>query len=155
MATAPVTVVGRLTQDPELKFLGNGTPKLSFSLAVNHFWKDSSGETQEKTHFFNVIAWRNIAEDAAAILEKGLQVIVQGRLEQESWDDKDTGKKQSRVVILADEIGATVRGISAVSRKASGEGGASSGGARAGSAVAKAQAKVAPKQVLVEDDEPF
>ena len=90
MATAPVTLVGRLTQDPELKFLGNGTPKLNFSIAVNHFWKDASGESQEKTHFFNVIAWRNLAEDSAAILEKGLQVIVQGRLEQESWDDKDT-----------------------------------------------------------------
>jgi single-strand DNA-binding protein len=152
MATAPVTLVGRLTQEPELKFLGNGTPKLTFSLAVNHFWKDSSGETQEKTHFFNVIAWRNLAEDAAAILEKGLQVIVQGRLEQESWDDKETGKKQSRVVILADEIGATVRGISAVSRKAAGDGQQS--GARAGSAVAKAQAKVAPK-VVEEEDEPF
>lgn len=152
MATAPVTLVGRLTQDPELKFLGNGTPKLSFSIAVNHFWKDASGETQEKTHFFNVIAWRNMAEDAAAILEKGLQVIVQGRLEQESWDDKETGKKQSRVVILADEIGATVRGISAVSRKEAGEG--KQGGARAGSAVAKAQAKVAPK-VVEEEDEPF
>ncbi len=154
MATAPVTLVGRLTQDPELKFLGNGTPKLNFSIAVNHFWKDASGESQEKTHFFNVIAWRNLAEDSAAILEKGLQVIVQGRLEQESWDDKDTGKKQSRVVILADEIGATVRGISSVSRKAaSGDGGASSGGAREGSAVAKAKATVAP--TIVEDDEPF
>lgn len=152
MATAPVTLVGRLTQEPELKFLGNGTPKLGFSIAVNHFWKDASGETQEKTHFFNVIAWRNLAEDAAAILEKGLQVIVQGRLEQESWDDKETGKKQSRVVILADEIGATVRGISAVSRKAAGDG--QQGGARAGSAVAKAQAKVAPK-VVEEEDEPF
>lgn len=155
MATAPVTLVGRLTQDPELKFLGNGTPKLNFSIAVNHFWKDASGESQEKTHFFNVIAWRNLAEDSAAILEKGLQVIVQGRLEQESWDDKDTGKKQSRVVILADEIGATVRGISSVSRKAAGgDGGASSSGAREGSAVAKAmKAKVAP--TIVEDDEPF
>ena len=152
MATAPVTLVGRLTQDPELKFLGNGTPKLNFSIAVNHFWKDAQGESQEKTHFFNVIAWRNLAEDSAAILEKGLQVIVQGRLEQESWDDKETGKKQSRVVILADEIGATVRGISSVSRKSpSGEGGAPV--ARAGSAVAAAKARVAP--TLVEDDEPF
>ena len=153
MATAPVTLVGRLTQEPELKFLGNGTPKLSFSIAVNHYWKDQSGEQQEKTHFFNVIAWRNLAEDSAAILEKGLQVIVQGRLEQESWDDKETGKKQSRVVILADEIGATVRGISSIERKAAG-GGESQGGARAGSAVAKAKAKVAP-QVIEEDDEPF
>ena len=152
MATAPVTLVGRLTQDPELKFLGNGTPKLNFSIAVNHFWKDAQGESQEKTHFFNVIAWRNLAEDSAAILEKGLQVIVQGRLEQESWDDKETGKKQSRVVILADEIGATVRGISSVSRKSpSGEGGAPV--SRAGSAVAAAKARVAP--TLVEDDEPF
>ena len=152
MATAPVTLVGRLTQDPELKFLGNGTPKLNFSIAVNHFWKDAQGESQEQTHFFNVIAWRNLAEDSAAILEKGLQVIVQGRLEQESWDDKETGKKQSRVVILADEIGATVRGISSVSRKSpSGEGGAPV--ARAGSAVAAAKARVAP--TLVEDDEPF
>ena len=82
MSASPVTLVGNLTADPELKFLPTGVGKLAFSIAVNHYWTDQDGEKQEKTSFFNVVAWRNLAEDAANVLAKGVRVVVTGRLEQ-------------------------------------------------------------------------
>jgi len=145
MSASNVTITGNLTQDPELKFMTSGTAKLDFSVAVNEYWTDKEGERQEKTSFLNVVAWRNLAEDAAAVLEKGLSVIVSGRLEQNSWEDKETGEKRSRVQILADRIAINVGGISAVTRKSRSE----DGGAK------KAPAKKAPQQKITEEDEPF
>lgn len=144
MASSTVSITGNLTQDPELKFLANGTAKLDFSVAVNEYWTDKDGEKQEKTSFLNVVAWRNLAEDAANILEKGMNVVVVGRLEQNSWEDKESGEKRSRVQILADRVAVNVGSLSAVTRKARSE----DGGAK------KAQAKKAPAKV-VEEDEPF
>ena len=104
MSASPVTLVGNLTADPELKFLPTGVGKLAFSIAVNHYWTDQDGEKQEKTSFFNVVAWRNLAEDAANVLAKGVRVVVTGRLEQRSWDDKESGAKRSTIEVLADNI---------------------------------------------------
>jgi len=121
MSSAPVTITGNLTADPEIRYFDSGAGKLSFSVAVNNFWTDAKGEKQEKTSYFNVIAWRNLAEDAVRVLEKGIRVTVTGRLEQETWDDKETGKKRSAVNVLADEIGISVRNIETLQRKAKAE----------------------------------
>lgn len=145
MSSSPVTVIGNLTGDPELKFLGNGTPKLEFSVACNEFWTDKDGERQEKTSFFNIVVWRNLAEDAAAILEKGIGVVISGRLEQQSWEDKESGEKRSRVQVLADRIGVNVGSVSAITRKTRTE----DGGAKKFAPAKKVATKVA------EDDEPF
>jgi len=117
MSLAPVTITGNLTADPEVRYFDSGTAKLQFSVAVNNYWTDAKGEKQEKTSFFNVVAWRNLAEDGAGILAKGVRVTVTGRLEQESWDDKETGKKRSAIHVLADEIGISVRSIEKFDRK--------------------------------------
>lgn len=101
---------------------------------------------KEKTSYFDVVAWRNLAEDAANILEKGMSVIIVGRLEQQTWEDKESGAKRSRVQLLADRIGANVGGLSEVTRKARTEG---EGGVKKANPVKKATAKV------VEEDEPF
>lgn len=147
MASTAVTLFGNLTSDPELKYLTGGAGKLEFSIACNEYWTDKDGERQEKTSFFEVVAWRNLAEDAANILEKGMSVIIVGRLEQQTWDDKETGAKRSKVQLLADRIGANVGGLAEVTRKSRSE----DGGAKK-SAPAK---KTAPAKVVVEDDEPF
>ena len=117
MSLAPTTIIGNLTADPEVKYFDSGAAKLTFSVAVNNYWTDAKGEKQEKTSFFNVVSWRNLAEDGASVLAKGVRVVVTGRLEQESWDDKETGKKRSAIHILADEIGISVRGIESFERK--------------------------------------
>lgn len=117
MSLAPVTIIGNLTADPEVRYFDSGTSKLTFSVAVNNFWTDAKGEKQEKTSFFNVIAWRNLAEDGSSVLAKGIRVVVSGRLEQETWDDKETGKKRSAIHVLADEIAVSVRSIEKFDRK--------------------------------------
>ena len=125
VSASPVTLVGNITQDQELKFLPTGVAKLAFSVAVNHYWTDQDGEKQEKASFFNIVAWRFLAEDAANVLAKGVRVVVTGRLEQRSWDDKETGAKRSTVEVLADNIGLAVGNIDSFVRKQKAEGSAS------------------------------
>lgn len=122
MSGSPVTLVGNLTADPELKFLPTGVAKLGFGIAVNHYWTDQDGEKQEKVSFFNIVAWRNLAEDTANVLTKGVRVVVTGRLEQRSWDDKESGAKRSTVEVLADNIGLAVSNIESFVRKQKPEG---------------------------------
>jgi len=117
MNLAPTTVVGNITSDPELVFLPSGTAKVSFSVAVNYVWYDENKDKQEKTSFINVVAWRFLAENFARVAEKGIGVIVQGRLEQRSWDDKETGQKRSTTEIVAEEIGILARSIESLQRR--------------------------------------
>lgn len=144
MASTQVTLIGNLTSDPDLKFMTNGSGKLEFSIACNEYWTDKEGERQEKTSYFDIVAWRNLAEEGANILEKGMGVIVVGRMEQQTWEDKETGAKRSRVQVLADNIGPRVGGLASVTRKTRSDDGAK-----------KAPAKPAPAKKVVEDDEPF
>jgi single-strand DNA-binding protein len=144
VSASPVTLVGNLTADPELKFLPTGVGKLTFGIAVNHYWTDQDGEKQEKTSFFNIIAWRNLAEDCANVLTKGVRVVVTGRLEQRSWDDKETGAKRSTVEVLADNIGLSVGNIETFVRKQKPEG---QGSYAPKAKTASTPARPAPKQI--------
>ena len=125
MSASPVTLVGNITADPKLEYLANGTAKLSFSIACNHYWTDQAGEKQEKTSFFNIVAWRSLAEDGGNVLAKGSKVVVTGRLEQRSWEDKE-GNKRSTVEVLADNIGLSVYGVESYSKKERGNGASAS-----------------------------
>lgn len=148
MSASPVTLGGNLTADPNLSFLPNGTAKLVFSIAVNHYWTDQSGEKQQKASYFNVVAWRNLAEDAANVLGKGVKVIVTGRLEQRSYDDKE-GNKKSVVEVVADKIGLDVSGVEAYRRKERTE------GAPAGKTATRPATPKRISQVINEEEEPF
>lgn len=150
MSASPTTIIGNVTAPPELKFLENGAPKATFSVAVSHYWTDASGEKQEKTSFFDVVAWRYLAEDVSRVLEKGVRVIVTGRLEQRSWDDEKTGTKRSKVEIVADEVAVASKSIESMERRR--------GGAQAGQQEQKAQRPKTPAKVgapSFEDEEPF
>lgn len=152
MSASPTTLTGNLVSDPELKFLDNGTAKLTGSIAVGHYWTDASGEKQEKTSFIDFVAWRYLADDAARVLEKGVRIVVTGRLEQRSWEQD--GAKRSKVELIADEIAVAVKSIESFDRKRAGEKGA--GGQKP---VAAKQAQrprtQAPSQTVMEDAEPF
>jgi single-strand DNA-binding protein len=102
-----VTLVGNLTRDPELRFTQGGRPLASFGLAVNRRYQ-VNGEWQEQTSFFNVVAWGQLGENAAASLNKGARIMVAGRLEQRSYETQD-GEKRSVVEVNADEIGPSLR----------------------------------------------
>jgi single-strand DNA-binding protein len=97
-----VTVSGRLTRDPELKYTSGGTATLTLSLAHEWSKKGASGEWEKQANFFDVKVWGKIAEWLAKDLTKGTLVSVQGELRQERWE-KD-GHKNSRVVINADKV---------------------------------------------------
>jgi single-strand DNA-binding protein len=149
MSTAPVTISGNLTHDPELRVMTSGTAKLSFSVACSHMWTDQSGEKQEKTSFFNIVAWRNLAEDAAEVLEKGLRVTVSGRLEQRTYEDKE-GNNRSVVEVVADDIAVSCRAIKGVTRRERRSEGAPKGQSRG-----KPEQSGQSRLRVVEDEEPF
>jgi len=116
MASSPTTIIGNVTADPELRFTNDGMARLNFSVASTHYYTDSKGEKQEKTSFFNAVCWRYLAEDAARVLEKGIGVIVSGRLEQRSWE-ADDGTKRQTVELVADHVGVLARSIESVTRR--------------------------------------
>jgi len=107
MADNNVTLVGNLTRDPELRFTQGGKGIASFGLAVNRRYQ-VNGEWQEKVSFFNVVAWDQLGENAAASLTKGTRIIVSGRLEQREYETQQ-GEKRNVVEIVADEIGPSLR----------------------------------------------
>jgi single-strand DNA-binding protein len=105
-----VTLVGNVTRDPELRFTPSGAANASFGLAVNRRWQNrQTQEWEEQVSFFDVVCWREMAENVSESLTKGSRVIVTGRLNQRSWDDKNTGDKRSKVEVVADEIAPSLR----------------------------------------------
>ncbi|CAB4817306.1 MAG: single-stranded DNA-binding protein [Actinobacteria bacterium] len=105
-----VTLVGNVTRDPELRFTPSGAANASFGLAVNRRWQNrQTQEWEEQVSFFDVVCWREMAENVSESLTKGARVVVTGRLDQRSWDDKNTGDKRSKVEVVADEIAPSLR----------------------------------------------
>ena len=104
-----VTIAGNLTRDPEIRYTRDGQATVTFGLAVNRRWQNrQTSEWEESTSFFDVVAWRELAENVALSLTKGARVVVSGRLEQRSWETDD-GERRSRVELVADDIGASLR----------------------------------------------
>lgn len=93
-----VILMGRLTRDPETRSTQTGKTITSFSLAVDRQGQDDQAD------FFNITAWEKLGELVSQYLTKGRRCIVQGRLRQDSWDDKETGKKRSSVEVVASDV---------------------------------------------------
>jgi single-strand DNA-binding protein len=133
-----VTVVGNLTRDPELRYTPSGASNVRFGVAVNRRWMDrNTNEWQEATSFFDIVCWREMAENVSESLAKGSRVVVTGRLEQRSYEDRD-GNRRNVVEIVADEVGPSLRFATAQvtknDRRGGGEfgGGDAAGGGRGG-----------------------
>ena len=104
-----VTLVGNVTRDPELRFTNTGQPTATFGLAVNRRWQNrQTQEWEEATSFFDVVCWREMAENVSESLTRGARVVVTGRLEQRSWETPD-GDQRSKVEVVADEVGPSLR----------------------------------------------
>ena len=103
MSVNKVILLGRLGQDPELKYTPGGSPVCNFSLATTESWTDKSGQKQEKTEWHRVVVWGKLAELCNQYLAKGLQAFLEGRLQTRSWDDKD-GNKRYTTEILASTV---------------------------------------------------
>lgn len=101
-----VVLVGNITRDIELRFVGNGKTALAeISLAVNRTWFDKASDTRkEEVAFVDVAMWGKQAEIAGEYLGKGRQVLIEGRLTQDTWDDKETGKKRSKLKVTCENM---------------------------------------------------
>jgi len=152
MADNTVTIVGNVTRDPELRFTNTGRGMATFGVAVNRRWQNrQSGEWEEQVSFFNVVAWGDMGENIAGSIHKGDRVIVNGRLEQRSYEPTP-GEKRSVVEVIADEVGPSLRWASATVTKAErtqGEGGGGGGAGRA------ADPGPTPPPKYANDEEPF
>ena len=118
-------ITGNLTRDPELRTTPNGASVCSFSVAVNRVFRDSSGTQQESVSFIDCSAWGKLGEMISQYAKKGTGVLVSGRLDQRSWEDKATGQKRSRVEIVVEDFNFT---SNANDRDGGGRGGNSYGG---------------------------
>lgn len=99
-----IVIAGRLTRDPDLKYISSGRAVCELSIANSRYYKDKSGERKEDTTFVNVTCWDKFAEYVGEKLQKGRPVLVEGRLKSDSWDDKNSGQKRSKVFIMASRI---------------------------------------------------
>lgn len=93
-----VVLIGNLTRDPELRYTPQGKAVCDFDIAINHQYKDKTGEKIEQVDFVPITIWAKQAELVAEFLKKGRQCLVEGRLKQEKWQDKE-GKKRSRLKV--------------------------------------------------------
>ena len=113
-------LIGNAGRDAELRYLANGTAQAQFSLAVNRNYRGPDKEWKEETEWFNIVAWRDLAERLSQNVTKGKQVYVEGRLQTRTWDD-DQGVKHYRTEVIANSV------LQLGSREAPG-GGAQGGG---------------------------
>jgi single-strand DNA-binding protein len=103
MSVNKVILLGRLGQDPELKYTPGGSPVCNFSLATTESWTDKAGQKQEKTEWHKIVVWGKLAELCNQYLAKGRQAFLEGRLQTRAWDDKD-GNKRYTTEILASTV---------------------------------------------------
>ena len=147
-----VMLLGNLTRDPELRHTPKGSAVADLGIAVNRKIQDGNGGWKDETTFVDVTVWGSSAENAHKYLSKGRGVFIEGRLQMDTWDDKTTGQKRSKLKVVADNVQFLPDG------KGGGGGGArysndgdssSSGGSKQGGSPAPAD------DYAEEDDIPF
>jgi single-strand DNA-binding protein len=148
-----VILAGNMTRDPELRYLPKGTAVAAFSLAVNRTWKTETGENKEEVSFIDIEAFGRQAEVIAQYMRKGRPLLVEGRLKMDSWEDKTTHQKKSKLKVVLESF-------SFIDSKGADGGGAPGADAPRRPAAAPATAKPAESSESdapppEEDDVPF
>lgn len=99
-----VMLIGNLTRDPELRYTPKGTAVADIALAINRVWNNEQNQRQEETTFVDITLWGRQAELAQQYLTKGRGAYVEGRLQMDTWDDKQTGQKRSKLKVVAESL---------------------------------------------------
>lgn len=99
-----VILMGNLTRDPETRTTPNGQSVTSFTIAVTRTWRNANGENQDSTSFIDCVAWGKPGEIIAQYVSKGRPLLVSGRLEQRSWEDKESGQKRSKIEVNVEDF---------------------------------------------------
>jgi single-strand DNA-binding protein len=134
-----VDLVGNITRDPELRFTPGGMAVAQFGIAVNRRYQKQN-EWVEETSFFDVVTYGTLAENASESLSRGSRVMVQGRLEQRSWETQE-GDKRSKIEVIADEVGPSLRwAVAEVTKNERKQDGERNGGAKANSGARRNEA---------------
>lgn len=134
--------IGTLTRDIEIRVTPKGTPIGQFALAINRKWKDADGGEKEEVSFLDFEVWGKSAEVLAKYVAKGQQVYIEARAKQDTWEDKESGKKRSKIKFVVENF-QFLGG-----KKKDGEGGGSDRGA-------PAPRQAAPSQDNLDEDVPF
>ena len=150
MSVNKVILLGRLGNNPEIRYTPNGQAVANFSIATSESWNDKSGQKQERTEWHRIVVWAKLAELCGQYLAKGRQVYIEGKLQTRQWDDKEGNKRYTTEVVAS-----TVQFLGASSGAGAGAGAGMNqdyGGAAAGAAMA---APEAAEPAFQEDDIPF
>jgi single-strand DNA-binding protein len=99
-----VMLIGNLTRDPEVRYTPKGSAVCDIGLAVNRVYTSDSGEKVEEVTFVDVVLWAKMAELAGKYLHKGRPVFIEGRLQMDSWEDKQTGQKRTRMRVVGEQM---------------------------------------------------
>jgi single-strand DNA-binding protein len=99
-----VMLIGNLTRDPELRYTPKGTAVADIGLAINRVWTNDQNQRQEETTFVDVTLWGRQAEIAQQYLTKGRGAYIEGRLQLDTWDDKQTGQKRSKLKVVGENL---------------------------------------------------
>jgi len=99
-----VTLLGNLVRAPELRYTPQGTAVCDLSIAINRTYTETDGTKKEEVTYVDIVCWSKFAEIAGKYLKKGSQVLISGRLHQDSWIDKNTGQKRSKIVVIAENL---------------------------------------------------
>lgn len=140
-----VILVGRLGQDPELKYTASGTPFCRFSIATDDVWNDkTSGERQERTEWHRIVAWDRLAEICNQYLTKGRLVYIEGALQTREWDDQEGNKRKTTEIRARDMV-----------LLGGGQGSSEGGGGQRRPAPAEAPAPAGTGSTITDEDIPF
>ena len=99
-----VILVGNCTRDPEVRYTPKGTAVTDLGLAMNRYYSSDGGEKREETTFVDVTLWGRQAEVASEYLKKGRPVYIEGRLQMDSWEDKNSGQKRSKLKVVGEQM---------------------------------------------------
>lgn len=153
-----VFLIGNLTRDPELRVTPKGTAICSFGLAVNRQYRDESGTARDETTFVDIEAWGKQGELVSKYLTKGSPCMVEGRLRLDSWEDKNSGQKRSKLKVVLDNVQFLSRGPGGGAGSPSGDMGGESDDQPRPSAPPRSMNRPAPAPEpgpSLDDDVPF
>src|SRR3954452_2400128 len=151
-----VILVGNLTRDPEVRYTPKGSAVCDLAIAVNRQYSLDGGEKREEVTYVDVVLWARLAEIAGEYLKKGRPVLIEGRLQMDSWDDKQTGQKRSKLRVVGETmqlLGSRQGGGG--DDEGSGGGGSSGGGRSYAPGRSSAPPPKAPPSGPDDDDIPF
>lgn len=99
-----VILIGNCTRDPEVRYTPKGTAVADIGMAMNRYYSSDGGDRREETTFVDVTLWGRQAEVAGEYLKKGRPVYIEGRLQMDSWDDKNTGQKRTKLKVVGESM---------------------------------------------------